>query len=121
MAVRRVSTLIERENPPRPSVLKIDAEDAEGAILRAACASLPADLIVSISIHKLPDYLECKRVLDELGFRTFPSTELRRRLQDQSPEEWRGVRELLAVGPGRVLSDEALASLSLFSDSSAEQ
>lgn len=118
VAVRTVSTLIERENVPRPSVLKIDAEGAEGAILRAACTSLPADLIVFISVHKVQHYRDCMRVLDELGFRTFPSTELRRRLQDQTAAEWRGDRELLAVGPGRVLPDELLASLPLFSDSS---
>ncbi|HEU4559584.1 MAG TPA: FkbM family methyltransferase [Longimicrobium sp.] len=119
VTVRTVSTLIENENVPRPSILKIDAEGAEGAILRGACSNLPADLVVFISIHDFQAYHDCKRVLDEHGFRTFASTELRRTLRDRGGR-WGGDKELLAVGPKRSLPDEMINALPLFRDGSGD-
>lgn len=113
--VRRVTTLIENDDVPRPSFMKIDAEGAEAAILRGACEGMPADLLLFLAIHDRQAYLDCKQVLDAHGFRTFASTALKRALDDPTGG-WGGDKELLAVGPGRVLPDEAITSLPLFRD-----
>lgn len=110
--VSTVEELVERGSRP-PTVLKIDVEGAEAAVLRGMGPLLGGDQALLISTHGRELYDECRRTLEERAFRVYDSWEIVRRLGSGAP--WSSDHDLLAVGPHRDVDTESLTELRLFS------
>ncbi len=112
--VRTIPEIIDEYGVPTPSVIKIDAEGQEEAILEGAGSVLGPDLALLISVHGRPLHTRCTTLLRERGFRLFESWEMARCSSD--PEHpWTSDHDLLAIGPDRTVDDDAIHALRLVS------
>lgn len=93
--VDRGDALVRRGVCMPPTVMKIDVEGAEGAVLRGMGSSLPADARLLVAVHSPDAFTEVCAVLASSGFRAVPSAALREALDGR----WQGDPELLALGP----------------------
>jgi FkbM family methyltransferase len=113
VAVRTFAALArELELVGRPSVLKIDVEGEEAAVLRGAGVLLGGDQAVLISTHGRELYEECRAMLDERGFTIFDSREIEERRSDTTCP-WSSDHDVLAIGPERAIDEARVRSLRL--------
>lgn len=98
---------------PAPSILKIDAEAQEGAILQGSGAAIPPDAALLISVHGRTLHEIVTHWLRQRGYRILESCEMARCSAD--PEHpWTSDYDLLALGPEREADLQRLATLPLF-------
>ncbi len=79
-----------------PTVVKIDAEGAEGSVVAGMLSVLPADVVLLIAMHHASADRHCVEQLTDAGFRLLPSPALTRARR----ADWRGDPDLLCLGPG---------------------
>jgi FkbM family methyltransferase len=98
VAVRSIPSLLaERVRPP--DVLKIDAEGAEGGILRAGAAHLGEAAALLVSVHSHDAYAETVAALRARDFAIVESRDVRDR---RARAEWGKLDpDLVALGPAR--------------------
>ena len=112
VAVRTVSDIVRDFGVCPPTVVKIDAEGEEAAVLRGAGDLLGGDLVLLISIHSRALHQECTALLASRGFRFFESFEMARCLADPT-HSWTSDHDLLAVGADRTIDEERIRALAL--------
>lgn len=98
--VRTVDSLVRELGLLPPTVLKIDVEGEEAAVLRGAAGQLGPHAIAIISLHSLECYTACSELLAERGFTVHESPAVRENAA-RGPAAWRGDPDILAVGPAR--------------------
>jgi FkbM family methyltransferase len=81
-----------------PTVIKLDAEGAEGEILAASMESIPKNCRLLVSIHSDRNYEAVVAALDSHGFRVLETSELREWANRKAPR-WGRDPDLLAFGP----------------------
>jgi FkbM family methyltransferase len=96
----------------RPSVMKIDVEGEEAAVLHGAGSLLGGDQALLISTHGRELCEECKAILERRGFRIFDSWEVAERLDDRS-RAWSSDHDVLAFGPDRPFDEIRIRALPL--------
>jgi FkbM family methyltransferase len=96
----------------RPSVIKMDVEGSEAAVLRGAGDLLAGDQALLISTHGRALYDECRAILEKRGFEIFDSWEIAERLANPT-RAWSSDHDLLAIGPGRPFDERLIRELAL--------
>lgn len=104
--VRTLPTLLAAGLRP-PTVLKIDVEGSEGAVLRGAGAALADIGMVLVAVHTRAMYHECSSLLAEHGFTVHRSAAMQR-MMDRLQDGWSADPDLLGVAPGREVEDSDL-------------
>ena len=104
--VETLCALVEEQGLPRPTVLKLDVEGEEAAVLRGTGRLLGGDLALLVSTHGRELYEECRALLLERDFRVFDSWEAATRRASGAP--WASDHDLLAIGPARVVDEVAI-------------
>jgi FkbM family methyltransferase len=112
--VRTVPDIVEEHGVSLPSVLKIDAEGQEAAILEGARTCLGPGLALLISVHGRELHGACTAFLRARGFRLFESGDMARCSADPAAP-WTSDYDILAVGPERPVEEALIRRLSLFS------
>jgi len=92
--VETIAGLVERGEMRRPSVLKIDVEGAEAAVLAGAGGELERVALLFVAIHDRAAYDGCREVLDGAGFRVVEGRKMRR--FTEAGEPWSGDADLVA-------------------------
>lgn len=110
--VRTIEGLVAERGLRAPSVLKVDVEGAEAAVLRGMGPLLGGDQALLISTHGRDLYEKCRELLERRGLHVLDSREIARRLESGAP--WASDHDLLALGPTRRLDHQRLRSLRLF-------
>ncbi len=113
VSCRSIGSLVEREGLPPPTVLKIDVEGSEAAVLRGGADHLGPEALIWVSLHGRRLYHECRAVLEGRGFRLFESPAVAALVADPS-RTWRGDPEVLAVGPDRGIGDSEIRAMPFF-------
>ena len=111
--VRTVPDVADEHGVPLPSVVKIDAEGEEAAILEGARTCLGPGVALLISVHGREPHAACTDFLRDRGFRIFESREMARCSADPQ-EPWTSDYDLLAVGPERAIDEERIRTAPLF-------
>jgi FkbM family methyltransferase len=109
VVVRRGASLVADGDAPRPDVMKIDVEGAEGDVLAGVAEILPANARLMIAMHSPEADAACREVLDPLGFSTFPTGGLER--ARSGTRGWPDDPDLVAVGPDGTLDPELRVAL----------
>lgn len=112
VAVRSVSDIVRDFGVCPPTVMKIDAEGEEAAVLRGAGALLGRQLALLISVHSRTLHEECTALLAAREFRLFESFEMARCSADPT-RAWVSDHDLLAVGPDRMIDEGKVRALAL--------
>jgi FkbM family methyltransferase len=112
--VRTLASLAHELGLTGPSVLKIDVEGEEAAVLRGAGSFLGGDQAVLVSTHGRDLYEECRALLEPRGFRIFDSWEIAERRPDPR-RPWSSDHDVLAIGPDRAIDEATIRSLRLIS------
>lgn len=107
----RTIELLAVELDLRPTVLKIDVEGEEAAVLRGAKRLFGTDQALLISTHSRALYEECRAQLEPNGFRIFDSWEIARHRRDGTP--WTSDHDFLAIGFDRQVEPERINALEL--------
>lgn len=102
----------------RPTVMKIDVEGEEAAVLRGAKRLLGTDQALLISTHSRELYEECREMLAPLGFRIYDSWEIARHLRDGTA--WTSDHDMLAIGRDRHVDESRIQALELIADPGAK-
>ncbi len=84
-------------------------------MLRGAGDLLTDEMLLFISVHSRSAYDECRDLLLARRYRLHESVELAKRLADPA-SHWGADHELIAVGDGRGVSEEAIRRLPLFAE-----
>jgi len=111
VTVSTVELLAVKSDLGRPTVLKIDVEGAEAAVLRGSRRLLGTDQALLISTHSRELYEECRGFLEPLGFRIHDSWEIARHRRNGTP--WTSDHDFLAVGFDRPVDQERINALRL--------
>lgn len=85
-----------------PTVLKLDVEGSEGAVLAGAGSHLSAFGLLFVAVHDLAAHRHCRELLDGAGFEVVEGRKMRRFTRDG--ESWAGDADLVAWRPGRGVS-----------------
>ncbi|HSH76621.1 MAG TPA: FkbM family methyltransferase [Longimicrobiales bacterium] len=109
--VTTAEAIVDQGRAPRPSVMKLDVEGAEAAVLRGTGRFLGGDLAVLISTHGPELYEECRDLLRSRGFSIYDSREITERLRTGRP--WTSDHDFLAIGPGRSVDSTRVRALPL--------
>jgi FkbM family methyltransferase len=112
--VRTLASLAQELGLTGSSVLKIDVEGEEAAVLRGAGSFLGGDQAVLVSTHGRELYEECRELLEARDFRIFDSWEIAERRADRA-RPWSSDHDVLAIGPERPFDDARIRSLRLIS------
>jgi FkbM family methyltransferase len=112
VSVRTLASLAEELRLTGPSVLKIDVEGEEAAVLRGAGSFLGGDQAVLVSTHGRELYEECRALLEARSFRVFDSWEIAERRPDPR-RAWSSDHDVLAIGPERPFDEATIRSLPL--------
>lgn len=112
VAVSTVELLAVKSGLGRPTVMKIDVEGEEAAVLRGAKRLLGTDQAILVSTHGRELYQECRALLEPLGFRIHESWEIAQHMRNGTP--WTSDHDFLAVGFDRAVEQGRIASLPLF-------
>jgi FkbM family methyltransferase len=107
----RTIELVAVELDLRPTVLKIDVEGEEAAVVRGSKRLLGTDQALLVSTHSRALYEECRAELEPIGFRIYDSWEIARHRKQGTP--WTSDHDLLAVGFDRPVDPERIKSLEL--------
>ncbi len=110
--LKSIPQIVEEEQVPPPTLIKMDIEGHELEALQGAGALLGPQLVLLISIHSRPLFEGCSKLLHDRGFKLFPSHEIALRISDQSME-WGGDHDLLAIGAGRSYDPAKIEGLEL--------
>ena len=105
--VRTIASLIESDGYRPPTLLKIDVEGAEAKVLEGAGKHLFApDRVIMAAMHSRENHERCTQILRDAGYRLVESGET----AEIRARNWtgRGDPDILAIGPEREVSDEAL-------------
>ena len=113
--VRTVPEVVAEHGVSLPSVMKIDAEGQEAAILEGARTCLGPGLALLISVHGRELHGACTGFLSDRGFRIFESREMARCSADPTAP-WASDYDLLAVGPDRAIDEARVLASGLFAD-----
>ncbi|MEQ1856007.1 MAG: FkbM family methyltransferase [Longimicrobiales bacterium] len=113
--VRTIDLLAVELDLGRPTVLKIDVEGEEAAVLRGARRLLGTDQAILISTHSRALYEECRALLEPLGFRIYDSWEITEHRRDGTP--WSSDHDVLAIGRDRRVAPERIKELRLIAGS----
>jgi FkbM family methyltransferase len=109
--VRTVELLAVELDLGRPTVMKIDVEGEEAAVLRGAKRLLGTDQAILVSTHSRALYDECRAFLEPLGFRIYDSWEIAQHKRNGTP--WTSDHDFLAIGFDRGVDQERIKSLRL--------
>jgi FkbM family methyltransferase len=109
--VTTIRDLVCEQDLRAPSVLKIDVEGEEAAVLRGAADILGGDQAVLVSAHSRDLYEECRKLLQERDFRIFDSWQASE--QRRAGSQWTSDHDLLAIGPQRIVDERILRGLRL--------
>lgn len=90
-----------------PTVLKIDVEGSEAAVLRGAGDALNGVDIVLVAVHTRELYDECSELLRQRGFTVHRSAAMQR-MMERLPDGWSADPDLLAIAPRRVVEGTAM-------------
>ena len=112
VTVRSVRQIVQDFGVCPPTVLKIDVEGEEAAVLRGAGELLGVELALLISVHSRALHQECTALLASRGFRLFESLGMARCSSDPS-HPWTSDYDLLAVGPERPIDEGHIGALTL--------
>jgi FkbM family methyltransferase len=112
--VRTIELMAVELDLGRPTVLKIDVEGEEAAVLRGAKRLLGTDQALLISTHSRELYEECRAILEPVGFRIYDSWEISRHKRAGTP--WTGDHDMLAVGRDRQVDEARVHALALIAD-----
>lgn len=93
--VRRGDSLVRDGVCVPPTVMKIDVEGAEAAVLRGMGDALSDRARLLVAVHSAAAHADCRAELARRGFEVVPSRALRECLDGT----WRGDPDLLAIGP----------------------
>lgn len=107
--VRTVAEIIDGEGRPPPTVLKLDVEGDEAAVLEGAGGHLERVELLFVAVHGRGAYDACREILDRSGFRCLESRDLRQSLRPG--ESWRGDPDLVAWRAERGLDTASVATL----------
>jgi FkbM family methyltransferase len=110
--VRTLESLAHDLRLTGPSVLKIDVEGEEAAVLRGAGPLLGGDQAVLVSTHGRDLYEECRALLEARAFRIFDSWEIAER-RPNPRRAWSSDHDVLAIGPDRAIEEPVIRSLRL--------
>ncbi len=111
--VRTIELMAVELDLGRPTVLKIDVEGEEVAVLRGAKRLLGSDQAILVSTHSRDLYDECRAMLVPLGFRIYDSWEITRHKNRGTP--WTSDHDMLAVGRDRPVDEARIRALALLS------
>lgn len=114
--VRTVELMAVELDLGRPTVLKIDVEGEEVAVLRGAKRLLGSDQAILVSTHTRELYEACRAMLIPLGFRIYDSWEIASHRKDGTA--WTSDHDMLAIGRDRPVDEARIRALALFSDPS---
>jgi len=112
IVVRTLASLVLELGLTGPSVLKIDVEGEEAAVLRGAGSFLGGDQAVLVSTHGRELYEECRALLEARRFRIFDSSEIAERRPDPR-RAWSSDHDVLGIGPRRSIDEATIRSLPL--------
>jgi len=112
--VRTIELMAVELDLGRPTVLKIDVEGEEVAVLRGAKRLLGSDQAILVSTHSRELYDECRAMLIPLGFRIYDSWEIARHRRDGTP--WTSDHDVLAIGRDRPVDEARIRALALLAD-----
>lgn len=112
VAVRSVSDIVRDFGVCPPTVIKIDAEGEEAAVLRGAGDLLGGEVALLISVHSRALHQECIALLTSRGFRLFESFGMARCSADPT-HAWTSDHDLLAVGADRSIDEDQIRALAL--------
>lgn len=112
--IRSVAQIVSEQGVAPPGVIKMDIEGHELHALNGALPLLRPEVALLVSVHSRQLYVGCSKLLDDIGFKLFPSYEIQRRLTGEIAE-WGGDHDLLAVGSARPIDEAAIARLPLMS------
>ncbi|MSR21278.1 MAG: FkbM family methyltransferase [Gemmatimonadetes bacterium] len=111
ISVRTIEHMAVELDLGRPTVLKIDVEGEEAAVLRGARRLLGSDQALLISTHSAELLKECRTILQPFGFRIYESWEIARHLRDGTP--WTSDHDMLAIGRDRPMQEARIRALEL--------
>jgi FkbM family methyltransferase len=109
--VRTIELLAVELDLGRPTVLKIDVEGEEAAVLRGTKRLFGTDQALLISTHSRELYEECRAILEPSGFGIYDSWEITEHRRDGTP--WSSDHDVLAVGFDRRVDAARIRSLAL--------
>lgn len=102
--VRTVDSLVRERGLAPPTVLKVDVEGEEAAVLEGSAGQFGADGLAIVSLHSHECYTVCRELLADRGFAVHESPAVRENAA-REPAEWRGDPDILAVGAARAVHD----------------
>jgi FkbM family methyltransferase len=111
VSVHTVDGLVNDLRVLAPTVLKVDVEGEEAAVLRGAGDLLAGDQALLVSTHSRVLYEECRAILLDRSFRVFDSREIT--AHHAAGTEWSSDHDLLAIGPAREVNGGAISRLRL--------
>jgi FkbM family methyltransferase len=109
--VRTIELLAVELDLGRPTVLKIDVEGEETAVLRGAKRLLGSDQALLVSTHSRELYEECRALLIPLGFWIHDSWEIAKHRTLDTP--WTSDHDFLAIGRDRPVNEARVRALAL--------
>ncbi|MEX2466546.1 MAG: FkbM family methyltransferase [Gemmatimonadota bacterium] len=110
--LKSIPQIVAEERVPPPTVIKMDIEGHELEALTGGLPVLGPEAVLLISIHSRALYDDCSQLLENAGFKLFPSHEIRRRTSGELGE-WGGDHDLLAIGSGRSFDPPQIEGLPL--------
>ena len=111
--VRPIELLAVELDLGRPTVLKVDVEGEEAAVLRGAKRLLGTDQAILVSTHSRELYEECRAFLEPIGFRIYDSWQIAKHREAGTP--WSSDHDMLAIGFDRPVEQERIRALRLIS------
>ena len=109
--VRTIELMAVELDLGRPTVLKIDVEGEEAAVLRGAKRLLGSDQALLVSTHTRELYEECRATLIPLGFWIHDSWEIAKHRTLGTP--WTSDHDFLAIGRDRPVDEAKIRALAL--------
>lgn len=110
--VRRLDGLV-AEGLPAPTVVKIDVEGEEAAVLEGIGEHLAGCRILFVAVHHAAAHRATREVIDGAGFEVVEDRKMRRFTTEG--ERWAGDADLVALAPGSGISRSRVEQLAAYS------